>query len=199
VAGAVTAPAPAARVVETGLAAPGAAAEAAARETRLAFHAVEAARGKKRVAATGEGAGFGPLAFSAALRGSHGRLLLFEGPPHDLVHKGESHPGVGTAAAMDGAPAGVGGQDLSRTGAMLGCEEVPGRNYLALGMGAEPPLNELVESHKVEMKLESRIQNLPVGAVPDLVTAGDVDVAEESRGGIEPGNSVRPGLSKRLV
>jgi hypothetical protein len=62
---------------------------------------------------------------------------------------------------------------------MFGCEEVPGRNYLALGMGAEPPLNDLVESHKVEMKLESRVRNLPVSAVPGIVTAGEVDVAEE--------------------
>jgi hypothetical protein len=92
VAGAVTAPAPAARVVEAGLAAPGDAAEAAAREPRLVFHAVEAAKGKERVAATGEGAGVGPLAFAAAFRDRRGRLLLFEGPPHDLVHEGESHP-----------------------------------------------------------------------------------------------------------
>jgi hypothetical protein len=46
-------------------------------------------------------------------------------------------------------------------------------------MGAEPPLNELVESHKVEMKLESRVRNLPVSAVPGIVTAGEVGVAEE--------------------
>jgi hypothetical protein len=146
-AGAVTAPAPAARVFEAGLAAPGAAAKAAAREPRLVVHAVVAARGEEGVSATGVGAGFGPLAFVAAVRGRRGRLLLLEGPPHDLVHEGESHPGIGTAAAMDAAPPGVGGQDLSRTGAMLGCEKVPGRNYLALGMGTEPPLNELVESH----------------------------------------------------
>jgi hypothetical protein len=99
VAGAVTAPAPAARVVETRLAAPGAAAETAAREPRLAVHAVEAARGEKRVAAAGEGAGFGPLAFAAAFRCRRGRLLLFERPPDDLVHEGEGHPGVGTEAA----------------------------------------------------------------------------------------------------
>jgi hypothetical protein len=80
---------------------------------------------------------------------------------------------------MEGAPTGVGGQDLGWTGAMLGCEEVPGWDYLALGVGAEPPLNELVETHKVEMKLESGIRNLPVGAVPDIVAAGGVDVAEE--------------------
>ncbi len=119
VAGAVAAPAPAARVVETRPAAPVAAAEAAAREPRLAVHAVEAARGEKGVAAAGGGARFGPLAFAAAFRCRRGRLLLFEGPSHDLVHEGESHPGVGTAAAMDGAPSRVGGQDLGRTGAML--------------------------------------------------------------------------------
>ncbi len=117
---AVTASAPAARVVETRLAAPGAAAEAAAREPRLAVHAVDAARGEKWDAAAGEGAGFGPLAFAAAFRCRRGRLLLFEGPPHDLVHEGESHPGVGAAAAMDGAPTGVGGQDLGRTGGLAG-------------------------------------------------------------------------------
>jgi hypothetical protein len=87
VAGAVAAPAPAARVVETRLAAPGAAAETAARETGLAVHAVEAARGEKGVATTGEGAGFGPLAFTAAFGCRRGRLLLFEGAPHDLVHE----------------------------------------------------------------------------------------------------------------
>ncbi len=133
-AGAVAAPAPATRVVEPRLAAPGAAAETAAREPRLTVHAVEASIGEKVIAAAREGAGFGPLTFAAAFGCRRGRLLLFEGPPHDLVHEGESHPGVGTAAAMYGAPTGVGGQDLGRTGAMLGCEEVAGRDDIALGV-----------------------------------------------------------------
>ncbi len=107
----------AASVIETGLTAPSAAAVAAAREPRLVVHAVVAASGRKGVFATGEGAGFGPLAAAAMRR--QGRLLLLESSPHDLVHEGESHPGVGTAAAVDGAPTGVGGQDLRRTGAML--------------------------------------------------------------------------------
>jgi hypothetical protein len=98
-----------------------------------------------------------------------------------LVHEGESHPGVGTAAAMDGAPTGVGGQDLRRTGAVLGCEKVSSRNDLALGVRAEPPLNELVESHKVKKKLESRVRNLSVRAVPDHVAASEVGVPEERR------------------
>jgi hypothetical protein len=139
VAGAVAAPAPATRVVETRLATPGAAAETAAREPMLAVHAVQAARGEKGVAATGEGAGFGPLEFAAAFGCRRGQLLLFEGPPHDLVHEGESHPAVGTAAAMDGAPTGVGSQDLGRTGAVLGCEEVTSRDDLALGWELSRP------------------------------------------------------------
>ncbi len=64
---------------------------------------------------------------------------------------------------------------------MLGCKEVSGRNHLTLGIGAEPPLNELVESRKVEKELESRIRHLPVSAVPGIVTAGEVGVVEERR------------------
>ncbi len=112
-AGAVAAPAPATRVVVPRLAAPGAAAETAAREPRLTVHAVEATRGEKVIAAAREGTGFGPLTFAAAVGCRRGRLLLFEGPPHDLVHEG-----VGAAAAMYGAPPRIGGQDLGRTGAM---------------------------------------------------------------------------------
>jgi len=39
---------------------------------------------------------------------------------------------------------------------MLGCEKVAGRDDLALGVGAEPPLYELVEAHKVKMKLKMK-------------------------------------------
>ncbi len=87
VAGAVAAPAPAARVVEPRLAAPGTAAETAAREHRLTVHAVMASRGEKVIAAAREGAGFGPLTLAAAFGCRRGRLLLFEGLPHDLVHE----------------------------------------------------------------------------------------------------------------
>ncbi len=66
------------------------------------------------------------LTFAAAVRSRRGRLLLLEGTPHYLVYEGESHPGVGTAAAMEGPPTGVGGQDLRRTGAMLGCKQQEG-------------------------------------------------------------------------
>ncbi len=72
---------------------------------------------------------------------------------------------------MDGAPAGVGGQNLG--------EEVAGRNDLSQEVGTQPPFKELVEPDEIEMELQCCVRDQSVGAVTDFITASKVDEAKK--------------------
>jgi len=58
---------------------------------------------------------------------------MLEVAAQHLVHQCEGHPGVGAAIPVDGALAGVCGQDLGGGCAALGGQKIAGRNYLAGG------------------------------------------------------------------
>jgi hypothetical protein len=94
----------------------------AASEVRLPVEAVVAVGGGEGALAAGERCGLSPLSLVTSVRDPSQRQRLLNGASQDLFHEGEGHPGVGAAASLDGAPAGVGGQDLGRTGPVLGGE-----------------------------------------------------------------------------
>ncbi len=119
----------------------------------LAFVAVGARVGA--VTARG-GSGFSSLLLTEAFRSRGWRHVLLECAAQDRVHEGQSYPGVGHAVTMDGAPASVGSQDLGRDSPVLGCEKVSSRDHFTGWMGAQPAFYELVEPHKVKVKLHGR-------------------------------------------
>ncbi len=126
------------------------------------------------------------LRFDPPLRGRVLWCLLLEVAAQHLVHKCEGHPGVGAAIPVDGAPAGVRGQDLGRAGAALGGQKVAGRNYLTRGEGAQPALDELVEADQVRVELQGRVRDEAVDAVCCLLTTCSIEVAEKRSNDVDP-------------
>ncbi len=80
--------------------------------------------GGRGALATGVGSGLSSLALVTSIRGRSRRRLLLKGATQNFVHEGEGHPGVGPTVSVNGAPAGIGGQNLRRAGTVLGGEKV---------------------------------------------------------------------------
>ncbi len=127
---------------------------AAVGEVGLPVKAVVVTGGVERALAAREGSGFSSLALVASVGGRSRRRLLLESASQNLVHKGEGHPGVGTTVPVNGAPAGVGGQNFRRAGTVLGGEKVTSWYDLTRRVRAQPSLDELVEPDQVHVELQ---------------------------------------------
>jgi hypothetical protein len=71
------------------------------------------------------------------------------------VHEGESHPRVGGGGAVDCPPGREGRQGLIRAGTFLTGQQVTGGNDLAVGAGAQSPLDEGVQVSEVGHHLQA--------------------------------------------
>ncbi len=134
----------------------------------------------------GRGGGLSSLALVSSVRSRSRRRLLLKCTTQNFVHESEGHPGVGSTVSVNGAPAGIGGQNLRRAGAVLGGEKVARWYDLARREGAHPALNELVEPDQVHVELQGRVGDEAVGAVRCLVTTGEVDEAEKRSDNKDP-------------
>ncbi len=123
-------------------AAAAAAATAAAGEDGQEIAARVAGRASSGPVASGRGARLRALPLTTAVSRLRWRERLLEASGQHFVDQGERHSSVGCPGAVNGPPAGVGGQNLRGGRPMLGCEEVTGRDDLAQREGTEPAFNE---------------------------------------------------------